>query len=53
MTFEKASIILLPISNIIALYTNHTLFDLIGELRELLEQSIAINKRLIAWIERD
>lgn len=53
MTFEKAAIILLSISNLLALYVNNELFKLTTELKELFDQLYAINKKLIAWIERD
>lgn len=53
MTFEKAAIILLTISNLVALYTNNELYKLTKELSGLFDQLLALNKRLIARIERD
>lgn len=53
MNFDKAIILVLLFSNLSTLHLNRKLFDLIEELSNLFDQVHAINKKLIARIERD
>lgn len=53
MTFDKVIILLLMVSNLVALHVNHKLFDLVTDLKDLLRRMSAINDRLMVLVKGD
>lgn len=52
MNFDKVIILLLMVSNLVALHVNHKLFDLVTDLEDLVHRMYAINDSLMVLVKR-